>query len=311
MVKAHRPEIERALAFIAEQLARPISVAEVARAARLSEFHLHRVFHAAIGESIGRFITRRRLELAALRVAYEPDVPLTTVALESGYSSSSNFSKAFAAYFGCSPTRVREPELELPASIGKIGALYGKPFRPAELYSLPPGASVDETRREASRWEGRVRYEEIAERHLGCLAVPGYDVERIEQGWRELIERARQLGLVRDDVDAWGVAHDSPQVTAPELCRYHAGIPCAADSSLAAPLFHGTMPAGRYAVFLYEGRADGVAAAYRSIYSSWFRQSSLVPADFTPFDHYVSGFPRSGRVEMEMWLRVRGRRAAG
>jgi AraC-like DNA-binding protein len=46
------------------------------------------VFHATLGESIGRFITRRRLELAALRLAYEPDATITAIALDCGYSSS-------------------------------------------------------------------------------------------------------------------------------------------------------------------------------------------------------------------------------
>jgi short-subunit dehydrogenase len=53
-----RPEIERALGFIGDHLDRPISVAQVARAAHLSPFHLHRVFHAAVGESIGREAAR-------------------------------------------------------------------------------------------------------------------------------------------------------------------------------------------------------------------------------------------------------------
>jgi AraC-like DNA-binding protein len=60
-----RPEIQRALSFVASNLDRPITVAEVAQAAHLSEFHLHRVFHTTVGESVGRFITRRRLEHAA------------------------------------------------------------------------------------------------------------------------------------------------------------------------------------------------------------------------------------------------------
>jgi AraC-like DNA-binding protein len=191
MSEGPRPEIERALRFIGEHLDRPISVAEVARAARLSPFHLHRVFHPTLGESIGRFITRRRLEQAALRLAYEPDATITEIALDSGYSSSSNFSKAFAGYFGCSPTRVREPELALPPSVGKLAALYGKDFRPEELYSLPPPTADEAYRQEAAQWDGRVRYEEVEARSLACLAIPGgYDPERIERGWHDLIGRA-------------------------------------------------------------------------------------------------------------------------
>ena len=307
-MSGHRPEIARAIRFIGENLERPLTVAEVARAAHLSEYHLHRVFHAEVGESVGRFVTRRRLEIAALRLAYEPERPITDVALSSGYSSPSNFSKAFSGFFGCSPTRVREPAPGLPPSVGKLTALHGKDFRPEDLYALPPESGMEERQILARQWEQRVRYETVAERPVACLAAPGgYDVEAIERTWTTLIQRAEQLGLVAGPVDAWGVAYDSPQLTAPEQCRYHACIPCPAGTKLPAPLFAGAMPAGRYAIFRYQGAASGVADAYREIYSCWFRDSSLSPEDYAPFDHYVADFPRDGQIELEMWLRVRAR----
>ena len=104
----YRPRVERALRFIGENLDRPLSVAEVARAAHLSEFHFHRIFAAVMGEPIGRLITRRRLELAALRLAYETERSVTDIALSVGFSSTSNFSKAFSAHFGCAPSRLRQ-----------------------------------------------------------------------------------------------------------------------------------------------------------------------------------------------------------
>lgn len=305
----HRPEIARALRFIAENLERSITVADAARAAHLSQFHFHRVFHAAVGEPIGRFITRRRLELAALRLAYEPDRSITDVALSSGYSSTSNFSKAFAAHFGCSPSRVRHPELGLPVSIGRVAAVYGKNFRPEDLYTLPPERGADERRREAAEWGARVRFETSAGLDFACLASPGgYDLATLEKTWSELIAAARQLGLCEDAVDAWGIAHDSPQVTAPELCRYHACVPCLPEQPMPPPLFRGGMRAGRYAVFRYTGEVAGVAEAYRSIYSCWFVESRLAPEDFTPLEHYVADGPREGCVELEIWFKVRPRR---
>jgi AraC family transcriptional regulator len=78
----------------------------------------------------------RRLELSALRLAYESDRSITDIALSSGYSSSSNFAKAFSAYFGVSPSRVQKPEQGLPASIGQLTARYGKNFDPSALYSV-------------------------------------------------------------------------------------------------------------------------------------------------------------------------------
>lgn len=303
-----RPEIERALRFIGDNLERPLTVSQVARAAHLSEFHFHRVFHATVGEPIGRFVTRRRLELAALRLAYEPDRSVTDIALSSGYSSSSNFSKAFSAFFGCSPSALRQPTSDLPASIGKLTTLYGKGFRPTDLYVLPPDVTDDERRERAAEWERRVRYEVTTGVDMACLASPGgYELSTLASLWIDLIARARQLGLCEDAVDAWGIAHDSPQITAPELCRYHACVPLLHDVRLPSPLFRGRLPEGRYAVFEYEGPVEDLEQAYRAIYSCWFPSSALAPEDFTPFDHYVGDEPRDGRVALEMWFRVRTR----
>lgn len=309
----HRPEIERALRFIAENLERELTVADVAAVARLSEFHFHRVFHAEVGESIGRFVTRRRLELAALRLAYEPERSITDVALSSGYSSSSNFGKAFHGYFGCSPSEVRSPSGGT-ARVGKITSLYGKDFRPEDLYALRrPGAgdpSAFDADAIAARWAGTVRFEDVPALPFACLARPGaYDADGITDTWRNLIQRAHELGLARGPIDAWGVTYDSPYLTAPEQCRYHACVPCPLDVALPPPLFRGERAAGRYAVFPYEGPTDDVGEAYRAIYSCWFRSASVAPADYEPLGRYLGDFPKDGRVSFEMWFRLQPRSA--
>lgn len=68
------------------------------------------------------------------------------------------------------------------------------------------------------------------------------------------------------------------------------------------------MSEGRYAVFRYAGEVSGLPAAYRSIYSCWFKESSLSPDDFTPLEHYITDEPKDGRVDLELWFKVRPRR---
>jgi AraC family transcriptional regulator len=306
---SHRPELERALRFVAAHLERSISVAEVARAAHLSEFHLQRAFHAEVGESLARFVTRRGLELAALRLVYETTRSITDVALSCGYSSSANFERAFASYFGCCPSRVREQEP--PEQVASLAAQHGKSFSATALYALPPELERAERKRMAAEWEARVRYETVPARAFACLASPaGYDLEANDQTWRELVRRVRQLGLASGAVDAWGIAHDSPNITAPENCRFLACVPCPVNVMLPTPLFRGDMAAGRYAVFRYQGSAAGVAAAYRSVYACWFSGSSVSSQDFYAVGHYVSDFPAGGPVDMELWFRVRTRYGA-
>ena len=304
-----RARIPRAAAYIVENLERSLSVAEVAKHVALSEFHFHRVFSAVMSETVGEFTLRRRMELSALKLAYRPDLSITQVALESGYSSSANFSKAFSAYFGCAPSEVRRPGAGTNSKLGKLTSRYGKDFDPGDLYALPIPVDEAERERRRSELERGVRYIDRPETPLACLRSPsGYDYASIQQTWAELIARARQLGICGDEVDAFGIGHDSPQITAPERCRYDACVPYDGKLRLSAPLFHSVIPAGRYAVFPYRGEVGGVEARVREIFSLWFPSSSVTPDEqFTSIDHYVNDEPQDGVVDMEMWFKIRPR----
>lgn len=308
MIDEHRRRIEIALCWIAEHLEGPLVVKDVARAARLSEFHFHRLFSAYVGEPVGRWITRRRLEVAALRLAYQPDRSITDIALASGYSSPSNFAKAFTGFFGCSPSGVRTPEPRLPHAIGTLTSRYGKDFDPRELFVLPPPADAAALRAEAAELARTVRFDDKPAIAVACLASPeGYDLQALAGTWSAMVAHAHELGLAEHAVDAYGIAHDSPSLTAPELCRYHACVPCPRTLALPAPLFRSELPAGRYAVFRYVGPVAGVEAMYRRIYSAWLPTTTLTADEFTAIEHYDHDEPIAGHTDHEIWIKVRPR----
>lgn len=306
MASDYRPQVERALGHILEHLGEPLTLAAVARVAHLSEFHFHRIFASVVGEPVGRFITRKRLELAALRLAYEPARPVTEIALDVGYSSVSNFSKAFASFFGCSPSRVRDPGAAGQGAIGKLTRTYGKDFRPRDLFSLPADVPEDERRARRAELARGLRYLECPGFAVACLASPGgYELAAVERTWGELIERGTALGLCGEEVDAYAMAFDSPQLTSPELQRYHACIPCPDGAAVPPPLFVSRIPEGRYAIFRYDGEVAGVEAHHLAIYSLWFPSSGVAPDDFTVVNHYIADWPKDGRVTMELWFKLR------
>jgi len=68
---------------------------DLARVARLSAFHFHRLYRAMTGESLYQFILRLRLEKAAGRLLAEPAEPVTNIALDCGFGSSAAFARAF------------------------------------------------------------------------------------------------------------------------------------------------------------------------------------------------------------------------
>lgn len=96
-VKEYKKRVCQAMNFISQNLERELTLEEISLAATFSKFHFHRIFKAAVGETIAEFTRRLRLEMAANRLLSYPDEDITKVALDCGFSSSQNFAKAFPA----------------------------------------------------------------------------------------------------------------------------------------------------------------------------------------------------------------------
>ena len=77
-------------------------------AARLgvSDRHVRRIFEAEFGVSPVQYLQTRRL-LTAKQLLADTDLPITQVALISGYSSVRRFNAAFAGHYGLNPTQLR------------------------------------------------------------------------------------------------------------------------------------------------------------------------------------------------------------
>lgn len=98
--------IRRAKEFLHAELAAPIRLADVARAAGASPAYLTSVFRRVEGVSLHRYLTELRLARALAELPHADD--LTALALDLGFSSHSHFTFAFRRAFGCPPSRFRE-----------------------------------------------------------------------------------------------------------------------------------------------------------------------------------------------------------
>lgn len=110
MNKEYRKRIDSVLKYIEENLDRKISLAEAAEVSHFSAYHFHRIFTGLMGETVNDYVVRRRLERAVNRLIFKPELSVTQIAMENGFSSSANFSKAVKLHFGFSPSEIRNPE---------------------------------------------------------------------------------------------------------------------------------------------------------------------------------------------------------
>ncbi|MFI8433734.1 GyrI-like domain-containing protein [Streptomyces sp. NPDC079020] len=98
--------LNQALEYVESHLDRPIDVAELARIALTSEYHLRRMFSALAGIPLSEYIRRRRLTVAGAEVL-AGERTLLEVGTRYGYSSGEAFARAFRAVHGVGPGEAR------------------------------------------------------------------------------------------------------------------------------------------------------------------------------------------------------------
>ncbi len=100
-------DLERLDAHIVRNLARRITVAELAQVACLSPSHFHAQFKDSVGLTPHQYLLKVRLDCAA-RLLRESRLPLVRIAEECGFSSQSALTTAMRRYLGLTPKSLRK-----------------------------------------------------------------------------------------------------------------------------------------------------------------------------------------------------------
>lgn len=115
--------------------------AEVAARLGISDRHLRRIFEAQFGVSPLQYLQTRRL-LVAKQLIADTRLPMTQVALASGFASVRRFNAAFVEHYGLNPSAMR-----------RVGVLPGKAARAGK-----PGAPAPAALRSDQAIEVRLGY---------------------------------------------------------------------------------------------------------------------------------------------------------
>ena len=97
--------VNRGIDYVTQNLGGPLRLEDVAAAACFSPFHFHRIFRTLMGETLASFIKRVRLERSVYLLSHIKRATLTDIAFSCGFSSSSDFTRAFRGYYGVPPSR--------------------------------------------------------------------------------------------------------------------------------------------------------------------------------------------------------------
>lgn len=267
---------QKALWYIESHFGAGLALGDVAAAAGVSPFHLTRVFQAATGWPVVRYLRARRLSEAGRELAAGAG-DILGVALSAGYGSHEAFTRAFREQFGVTPEEVR-----------KRGSLEGLPVVDAMRVMQEPMPEAQVPRVEEA---GPLLIAGLGARYLASNSAG------IPAQWQRY-EQDRSVGP--KERYAYGVCFNyDDEGNFDYLCGHE--VPNFSTPSAAyARLRLARRP---YAVVRHTGHIGSIPLTWRAFLETWLPASGLVAADAPDFERYDADFdPRTGMGGVEIWV---------
>ena len=272
--------LEKSIVYIESHLEENMTVEGVARAAGYSYYHLTRQFSALLGESVGSYIKKRRLADAAKKLLYT-DKRVIDIAVESGFSSSEAFSRAFKAAYRVNPYTYRKNRLDLfvgakerlePALLAHV--VHNITVTPS-LVTLPDGKAA------GLRGETTLRNNRLPQLWQRFNSMAGRIPNRTAGG--------RGFGIC----EACGGGNTIWSMN--EDVRFTEVAACEVDSfdGLPPPFVAKVIQGGRYAVFTHRGHMANFTKLFDYIWGTWLlstKEQLDCREDFELYDHRYLGY---------------------
>lgn len=104
--------LNQAIDYIENNLKEEIDVNEAAKIAACTTFHFQRMFSYIAGVTLGEYIRKRRMTLAAFEMI-QGEQKVIEIAAKYGYDSPTAFNRAFQGVHGIAPTAAKNQGVTL------------------------------------------------------------------------------------------------------------------------------------------------------------------------------------------------------
>ncbi len=299
--------MNRVLDHIDRHLDQALALPDLAAVANFSPFHFHRLFAVWMGETLGDYLRRRRLEVGALMLRRGQRISVLEVALAVGFGSGEAFARAFKQKFGHSPTAWRSQALQLGPSAVQSNLDQAMRKRD-QAWGGGANHHADSIQQEFQmRVLTEVRVQKLAPVRVAYMRHIGPYGPSISRFWAEtfLPWRAAQ-GL--NEHDCYGIGLDDPSVTRPAQCRYDACVEVGPDFVPRNPVNLCDLPGGVYAVAEFRGRASDMPAAWTELLGQWLPASGMQLDERPFFERYAAQAqkdPDSGVFSCQICIAVK------
>lgn len=254
--------INTVIDYINNNIEKKLDVHTLAGLTSLSTYHFHRIFTIQMGETLAKYILRRRLELAAIQLLNDPQKPVMNIAFDYGFNSANVFCRNFKKHFGMSAEEYRSKKQQEHSKESTFKHNNNPQSRTYSHYfcqrkSIKIGEKSMKCNFEIKRLED---IHVVYCRHYGSYTT-------MQQSFEKVMRWAYPKGLVNTpDFHLAAIYHDNPNVTKEEKLISDACLiikePMKADGEIGAY----TIKSGLYAVGRFEISWDEFQPAWESMY---------------------------------------------
>lgn len=257
----YQQRINRVVEYIRMHLDEDIDLRVLAELSAFSPYHFHRIVSAMLGEPIGEFIVRTRIETAAWMLRYT-DVPVSEIAYRVGYDTPSSLSKAFRRFFGIPPKAYR---------ITKNRPMMNNILPDAEIRLSKP------------------KITEIPVKTVAYIRARG-NYSQVDYGayFTRLWSYVKEHKLFSAGIENLVIYHNDPDISKAGDLRCDVCLAIPKGPLAAGDIGVKEIGGGKYAVFLYTGPYTGLGTAYKKICGEWLPASGCELRDGPCFEKYIN-----------------------
>lgn len=283
------PILEKAVAYIEAHLDEDIGLMDVSKETGYSYHHMTRVFSCFLGESVGRYIHKRRLYKAAGNLLHTNGRVLD-IALDSGFGSAEAFSRAFKAAFGSSPIEYRRNGADLVVNAKRGWMPEDVPHIAQNISHTPEILVMDEVKL------------------AGIRGATSLSDNRLPQLWEQF--KRLHTSYFGTGFLGYGVCETQQTVYAPNgdvSFAVMVGSPVSGFEGLPHIFETKTIRAGRYAVFTHRGSFANLFKTYQYIFGTWLpaaKEELDSREDFEAYKREVSSFTDPNN-EMQIYIPIK------
>lgn len=264
----YQRRLNNVITYLWHHLDEEHNLATLAGIACFSPFHFHRVFRALVGEPVGAYVSRLKLERAAQELV-AGNRSVTEIALDASFESPAAFSRAFSRQFGCSPSQFRK---------------RGKAAIKKQRY--PP--LVELTATQEDRMEG-VKIVELEPMTIAFTrSSKGYLQDGIDDAWQKLMPFYSAHRPKKAEEACLGLSWDDPEVIEVDRCRYEAALAVDEGTKPEGEVGVRRLPGGTYAFYRYTGPYSGLSETYQRLIKGWLAGSGYTMRDEPSIEFYRS-----------------------